>query len=79
VDSYYILAPESTLLIVGLKNIFGFGFSYAIIPWITRDGFGRALGAMAGIQFAIVLLGVPLWYFGKQIRHITAKWKVVMW
>jgi hypothetical protein len=79
IEAYYPVAPEATLLVVGLKNIFGFGFGYAVIPWIARSGYDGALGAIAGIQFAIVLFGFPLWYYGKQIRHITSKWRVVMW
>jgi hypothetical protein len=79
VDSYFPTAPETALLIVGLKNVFGFGFSYGIIPWITRSGYAGTFGALAGMQFGVVLLGLPLWYFGKQIRHATAKWKIIMW
>jgi hypothetical protein len=79
VDCYYPLAPELLLLVVGLKNIFGFGFSYAVIPWITASGYPGTFGAMTGIMFGVVLLGLPLWYWGKQIRHVTAKWRVIVW
>jgi hypothetical protein len=79
VDSYYAVAPEAVLLIVGLKNVFGFGFSYGVIPWITAMGYERTFGTVAGIQFAVVLLGVPLWLFGKRLRHLTARWRVIMW
>ena len=79
VDSYFSVAPEAVLLIVGLKNVFGFGFSYGVIPWITAWGFSHTFGTIAGIQFGVVLLGLPLWYFGKRLRHLTAKWKIIMW
>jgi hypothetical protein len=78
-DSYYPIVPELTLLIVGLKNIFGFGFGYAVIPWITRSGYSGFFGAMAGIQFGVVLLGLPLYFRGKQIRHATSKWELIIW
>jgi hypothetical protein len=67
------------LLIVGLKNVFGFGFSYATVPWIEASGYIGIYSTLAGIQFGTILLGVPLWYWGKQIRHATAKWKLIMW
>jgi hypothetical protein len=68
-----------TLLIVGLKNIFGFGFGYAVYPWIARSGFSGFFGALAGIQFGVVLLGLPLYLWGKQIRHATSKWRLIIW
>jgi hypothetical protein len=33
VDCYYPVAEEAIFLIVGLKNIISFGFSYAVDPW----------------------------------------------
>lgn len=64
VDSYYLVAPEFMPLIVALKNIFGFGFSYAVIPWITATGYVRTFVAMAFILWALILCGLPLWYWG---------------
>jgi hypothetical protein len=66
------------LLIIGLKNVFSFAFAYSIIPWLTHWGFARVFGTMAGIMFGIVLLGLPLWYWGKLFRHVSAKWKIIM-
>ena len=79
IDSYYLVSPELMLLVVALKNIFGFGFSYAIIPWITATGYVDTFVALALILFALILFGFPLWYWGKQIRNATAKWKIVLW
>jgi len=79
VDCYLPLAPETTLLIIGLKNIFGFGLGYGIVPWITADGYDGCLGALAGLQFVTIAFGLPLWYWGKQIRLYTLKWRVLMW
>jgi hypothetical protein len=74
------VAAEALLLINGLKTVsFGFGFSYGVIPWVDGSGFQRAFGTMVGINCGIMLLGVPLWYFGKQIRNKTAEWKVIAW
>jgi hypothetical protein len=79
VDCYYPVTSDAMLLSVGLKNVFAFGFSYAIVPWISAQGYKDAFGTMAGVQFGVVLLGLPLWYWGKQIRHASANWKVISW
>lgn len=79
IDSYFIVSFESLVLVNGMKQLFSFGFSYGIIPWITTMGFQGAFGTMAGIQCGLMLFGVPLWYWGKQIRHKSASWKVVMY
>jgi hypothetical protein len=78
-DAYLPVSYEALLLVNAFKQIFAFGFSYGIVPWVTLDGFKGAFGAMCGIQFAIVLLGLPLWYYGKQIRHTSAAWKVIIY
>ena len=80
IDSYLPVAGEALLLINGLKTVsFGFGFSYGVTPWVRGSGFARAFGTMVGINAAIILLGVPLYYFGKTIRHKSAMWKVIAW
>ena len=79
VDCYYPVAPEAIFLIVGLKNVISFGFSYAVIPWVTAWGYKRAIGCFAGITFGCLLLALPLYLFGKQLRFASAKWKLIMW
>jgi hypothetical protein len=80
IDSYFPVAGEALLLINGLKTLtFGFGFSYGVVPWVTHSGFQSAFGTMVGINCGIMLLGLPLWYWGKQIRHRSASWKVIAW
>jgi hypothetical protein len=77
-DSYLPVGFESLVLVNALKQIFAFGFAYGIVPWVTLDGYGGAFGAMAGLQFGVLLLAVPLWYYGKQIRHKSGGWKVIL-
>ena len=79
IDAYYPVAFEGLLLINGLKNVFAFGFSYGIIPWIKLDGFRGAFGAMVGIQSGVLLFAVPLYFYGKRLRHSSASWKVISW
>jgi hypothetical protein len=79
VDCYYPVTAEVLLLSSGLRNVFGFGFAFGVTSWISHAGFKRAFGTMAGIQCAVMLFGIPLWYYGKQLRHKTAGWKVISW
>ncbi|OAL31295.1 hypothetical protein AYO20_08205 [Fonsecaea nubica] len=80
IDSYYSVAPEAVLLVNGLKSIFAFGFSYAIVPWITLSGYAKAFGAMGGIVLAIELCAIPFLIWGKEIRHWTSNnLRVVSW
>ena len=79
IDSYHPVAFEALLLVCGLKNIFAFGFSYGVVPWITRSGYQGAFGEMVAIQCGVMLFALPLWYYGKQLRAISAHWKVITW
>lgn len=79
VDAYAPIAPELLLIVSGLKQIFAFGLSYGVVPWITEEGYAKAFGEMAGIQVGIMMFGIPLYYFGKQIRHTSADWKLIIW
>jgi hypothetical protein len=79
VDCYYPASAELIFLIIGLKNVFAFGFSYGVIPWISEWGLRRVIGTMAGIMFFLVLWGLPLFIWGKQLRVMSSKWKVIMW
>ena len=42
IDSYYPMAFEALLLVNGLKNVFAFGFSYGVVPWIIHSGYQDA-------------------------------------
>ena len=79
VDTYAPIAPEMLLLVSGLKQIFAFGLSFGVVPWISKEGYTGAFGEMAGIQAGIMLFGLPLWYYGKQIRYKSADWKLILW
>jgi len=79
IDCYYLVAFETLLLICGLKNAFAFGFSYGIVPWIARAGYQGAFGEMVAIQTGVMLLALPLWFWGKHFRHKSGAWRVVCW
>jgi hypothetical protein len=79
IDSYHPVAFEVLLLVNGLKQIFAFGFVYGIVPWVKLNGYQNVFGAIVGINCGIVLLtAVPLYFYGKTLRHKSAGWKVIM-
>ena len=79
IDSYLPVAFEALLLVNGLKNMFAFGFSYGVVPWVTRSGFQAAFCEMIAIQSGVMLFAVPLFIYGKKLRHISGGWKVISW
>lgn len=56
---------------------FGFLLSFYTNPWIAKSGYAGSFGAMAGISVAILILWVPMYYFGSRIRHATIDWPVM--
>jgi hypothetical protein len=56
---------------------FGFLLSFETNPWINKSGYQDAYGAMAGISAAILILWVPLYVWGKKIRHVTWTWQTL--
>ncbi|KAK7514488.1 major facilitator superfamily domain-containing protein [Phyllosticta citriasiana] len=77
IDAYRPVAGEITVSQLGFKSAFGFLLSFYTNPWINKDGYERAFGAMAGICGAVILGFVPLYFYGKRIRHATWKWRIV--
>ncbi|PHH90807.1 hypothetical protein CDD83_2606 [Cordyceps sp. RAO-2017] len=77
IDAYRPVAGEVTLAVMGFKSLFGFFLSFETNPWINSSGYQNAYGAMAGISAAVLIMWVPLYIWGKRIRHGTWKWSVV--
>ncbi|KJK77710.1 hypothetical protein H634G_07449 [Metarhizium anisopliae BRIP 53293] len=77
IDAYRPVAGEVTLAVMGFKSLFGFLLSFETNPWINASGYQNAYGAMAGISAGVFILWVPLYFWGKKIRHATWKWRVL--
>lgn len=56
---------------------FGFLLSFYTNPWIAEAGYSKSFGAMAGISGGILSLWIPLYFFGKRIRHATLEWPII--
>jgi hypothetical protein len=77
-DCYLPVNADALLLVNGLKNIVAFGFLYGVVPWVTEVGYVDAFGTQAGVYVAILLLAVPLVFFGQRMRHASAKWRIIL-
>jgi hypothetical protein len=56
------------LLLTAPLAAFGFVLSFYTNPWIESAGYINAFGALAGICAAILVLWIPLYISGKEIR-----------
>ncbi|KAK5112425.1 hypothetical protein LTR85_011534 [Meristemomyces frigidus] len=77
-DSYLPVNADALLLVNGLKNIVAFGFLYGVLPWVTEAGYVKVYGTQAGIYVLVMLLAIPLAVFGQRLRHITARWRIIL-
>jgi hypothetical protein len=63
----------------GFKSMFGFLLSFYTNPWIAQTGYSAAYGAMAGICGGVLVLWIPLFFYGKRIRVFVHHWKYLQW
>ncbi|TVY12582.1 putative MFS-type transporter protein [Lachnellula arida] len=77
IDGYRPIAGEVTLTTMGFKSAFGFLLSFYTNPWIAQAGYMHAYGEMAGISAGVLICWVPLYIWGKRIRHATWEWRIM--
>ncbi|RFU81448.1 mfs transporter [Trichoderma arundinaceum] len=77
IDSYRPVAGEITLAVTGFKALFAFFLSFETNPWVELSGYQDAYGAMAGIAGGILIMWIPLYFWGKKIRHYSWRWRVI--
>ncbi|KAK4230533.1 major facilitator superfamily domain-containing protein [Podospora fimiseda] len=77
IDAYRPVAGEITLAVMGFKSLFGFLLSFYTNTWVSQSGYQNAYGVMAAISAAVLLGWIPLYFWGKRIRHASWSWPVV--
>ncbi|QKX60210.1 uncharacterized protein TRUGW13939_07353 [Talaromyces rugulosus] len=77
IDCYRPISGEVVVSQVVFKSFITFLMSFYANPWVNRDGYAGVFGAMAGFSFVVLALWIPLYIWGKQIRHATLKWRVM--
>jgi hypothetical protein len=76
VDCYNNNVPEMLAIICACKQTISFGMGFSILDWITSDGIAVISGIFAAILTVVTGMLIVFWFFGKNIRRVTGRWKV---
>lgn len=77
IDSYRPIAGEIVVTQLAFKSCFGFLLGFYTNPWVQIDGYSVAYGEMAAICGGILILWIPLYFWGRTIRQKTIGWKIM--
>lgn len=75
-DSYPARSGPVLVVITALRGFVSFGTSYGVATFIENAGYDGSFGTYAGITALLGLLGIPIFFYGKQLREFTGKWAV---
>ncbi|TAQ90917.1 hypothetical protein B7494_g814 [Chlorociboria aeruginascens] len=76
VDSYKPVAGSIFVAITVNKNVWGYGFSKFITPWIVKSGYIPPIMTNMALVTLFCLSAVIFWYYGKTFRKWTRNSKV---
>lgn len=71
VDSYKPIAGSIFVSITVNKNLWGYGFSKFITPWIISAGYIPPIMLNMSLIFLWCACGIIFYYFGKRMRGWT--------
>lgn len=73
VDCFKDIAGETMIIVIIIRNTLGFGFSYAITPWISAQGLEKTFVAVGIISLFCTGSFVAMIIWGKRLRRFSAK------
>jgi MFS family permease len=73
VDTYPRRSGEALVLINAIKNSVAFGFTKAVPSWLAHQGVKKMFVELAGIQWAVLVLAVPLYFASPWLRRKTLR------
>ncbi|KAL4888834.1 putative MFS transporter [Aspergillus ambiguus] len=73
VDAYPRTSGEALVLVNASKNVVAFGLSKGSYAWMGMEGVRKMFYEFAGIQWAVLFLGLPLYVFGPWVRRRMEK------
>lgn len=79
IDSYKAIGDEVVTATLAFKAIIGFVLGFYTNTWVANQGYLPAYGQMAGIEAGMLLLAVPLYFYGKQLRQASGDWSALKW
>lgn len=69
VDAWPESGSEAVVLINAGKNAVAFGITLSTPKWLLSEGLVKMFWEMAGIQWAVLALALPLYFFGPWLRR----------
>lgn len=74
VDAYPKASGEALVLVNASKNVVAFGLAKGGYDWMAKEGVDKMFYEFAGIQWAVLFLGLPLYIFGPWLRSQTRRY-----
>lgn len=71
VDGWPGTAAEALVLINAGKNAVAFGLTLSTPKWLVKEGLTKMFWEMAAIQWVVLALAVPLYFWGPLLRTKT--------
>ncbi|KDQ52945.1 hypothetical protein JAAARDRAFT_61535 [Jaapia argillacea MUCL 33604] len=68
VDAHPNYAPESFAAVNACKNLFIFGLTYYVIPWIESQGVLKCFITIGGLVIWVCIMTIPMYIYGKRAR-----------
>lgn len=55
------------------KNVWGYGFSKFITPWVVESGFVKPIMMNMSLAALWCFCAIPFYFWGKKLRGLTAE------
>lgn len=69
VDTMDAASGETFGVMMFFKSVFAFGLLFSITDWFASRGAKNQYCIMTGVTVAIALLSIPMYIYGKKVRH----------
>lgn len=76
IDSYKPVTGTIFVMITVNKNVWGYGISKFVTPWIVKVGFIAPILTNMALTVVFCATGVLFWFMGKRFRGWTKESKV---
>lgn len=70
-DAYLVRSGEISVFNNIVRALISFGFTELMPTWLEGVGAAKAYSILAGILWGLVLFGIPVFFFGPQMRAAT--------
>ncbi|KAK0384834.1 hypothetical protein NLU13_7312 [Sarocladium strictum] len=77
IDCYRPIAGEIVVTQLAFKSAFGFLLGFYTNPWVQSAGYQTAYGIMGAICGGVLIMWIPLFFWGHKIRVATLNWGIM--